>query len=124
MNIEELREYCLSVKGAEECFPFDETTLVFKVMGKMFAYFSLESRGGEFWVNLKCDPEKAIDLRERYSSVLPGYHANKRLWNTIIIDGDMKDDEIRVWIQHSVDEVIGKLSKKQQEIYRNSDNAR
>ncbi len=120
MNIEELREYCLSIKGAEECFPFDEDTLVFKVMGKMFAYTSLEKAGGaDCWVNLKCDPEKAVELRERYSEVIPGYHANKKYWNTVYISRSVTDDLICEWINHSVEEVIKKLPKKQQETYRN-----
>jgi predicted DNA-binding protein (MmcQ/YjbR family) len=118
MDIETLRTYCLSVKGAEECFPFDDTVLVFKVMGKMFAYISLEPSDKGFFVNLKCDPEKAVELRERYHSVFPGYHSNKRYWNSILLDGDMPDNELKKWITHSVEEVIKKLSKKQQEFYR------
>ena len=117
MNVEDLREYCLSVKGAEECFPFDETVLVFKVMGKMFAYISLEASDDGFRVNLKCDPVKALELREQYESVIPGYHSNKKYWNTVYIDGDMTDKEIEFWINHSVEEVIKKLPKKLREIY-------
>lgn len=117
MNVEEVREYCLSIKGADESFPFDDTTIVFKVMGKMFAYMGLEPQDGGFRVNLKCDPDQAIELREKYESVIPGYHSNKKYWNTIYIDGDMSDDEIKVWINHSVDEVIKKLSKKAQAEY-------
>ncbi|MFR9165381.1 MAG: MmcQ/YjbR family DNA-binding protein [Dysgonomonas sp.] len=117
MNIEELREYCLSVKGSEECFPFDEDTLVFKVLGKMFAYTFLEPRDGQFAVNLKCDPEKAIELREKYSSVVPGYHANKKYWNTVYLNGDASENEIQKWIDHSVEEVIKKLPKKLREAY-------
>ncbi|SHF18099.1 MmcQ/YjbR family DNA-binding protein [Dysgonomonas macrotermitis] len=117
MNIEEVREYCLSIKGAEECFPFDDTTIVFKVMGKMFAYMGLERQDDGFRVNLKCDPDKAVELREKYESVIPGYHSNKKYWNTIYIDGDMPDSEIKAWIRHSVDEVIKKLPKKKQEEY-------
>ena len=123
MNIEELRIYCLSIKGAEECFPFDEDTLVFKVMNKMFAYTSLTPTDEGFRVNLKCDPEKAIELREKYSSVIPGYHSNKKYWNTIYLDGDMHDDEINFWINHSVEEVIKKLPKKQREAYNTSEEA-
>lgn len=120
MNIEELREYCLSQKGAEECFPFDETTLVFKVMDKMFAYVGLEPRDGEFCVSLKCDPEKAIELREKYTGVVPGYHSNKKHWNTVYLKSDATDLDIQAWISHSVDEVIKKLPKKKQEEYRDS----
>jgi predicted DNA-binding protein (MmcQ/YjbR family) len=117
MNIEDVREYCLSIKGAEECFPFDETTLVFKVMGKMFAYMGLEKHNEYFMINLKCDPEKAIELREKYSCVIPGYHSNKKYWNSIYLEQEMPDDELKQWINHSVDEVIKNLSKKLQEEY-------
>jgi len=121
MNIEELRETCLTIKGSGESFPFDETVLVFKVMGKMFAYISLAPPDGEFWVSVKCDPEKAIELREHYNGVIPGIHANKRMWNSIYLEGDMPDDEIKFWINHSVEEVIKKLPKKQQEEYSKTD---
>jgi len=110
MNIEELREYCLSKKGATEHFPFDETTLVFKVLGKMFALTDIES---ELTVNLKCDPDKAIELREQYSCVLPGYHMSKVHWNTIRIDGSLSDKQIEAWIDDSYDLVVSKLNKKQ-----------
>ena len=109
MNIEELREYCISKKGATEGFPFDESTLVFKVSGKIFALTDLE---GEFSINLKCDPEKAIEIREQYPSVLPGYHMNKRHWNTIKIDGTISDSLIYEWIDHSYELIISKLYKK------------
>ncbi|MDH6354888.1 putative DNA-binding protein (MmcQ/YjbR family) [Dysgonomonas sp. PH5-45] len=119
MNIEEVREFCLSVKGAEECFPFDETTLVFKVMGKMFAYMGLERHGSDFMVNLKCDPEKAVELREQYDCVIPGYHSNKKYWNSIFLEQGMPDEELKGWILHSVSEVIKGLPKKKQEEYKN-----
>ncbi len=121
MDIEHVREYCLSIKGAEECFPFDETVLVFKVMGKMFAYMSLERRDEGFMLNLKCDPEKAVELREKYECVLPGYHANKKYWNSVFIEQNMPDDELKYWIDHSVAEVIKKLPKKQQAEYADMD---
>ncbi|MHC1778447.1 MAG: MmcQ/YjbR family DNA-binding protein [Lentimicrobium sp.] len=108
MNIEELREYCLSLPGVTEHFPFDETTLVFKVSGKMFALTDLE---GPLSVNLKCDPELAIELREQYPSVKPGYHMNKMHWNTIEIDGAISDRLITGWIDHSYS-LIAKLKKK------------
>jgi len=117
MNIEEIREYCLSIKGAEECFPFDETTMVFKVMGKMFAYMGLERRDDGFMINLKCDPEKAIELRERYEAVIPGYHSNKKYWNSVYFERGVPDEEVKEWIHHSVDEVIKKLPKKSQQEY-------
>jgi predicted DNA-binding protein (MmcQ/YjbR family) len=110
MNIEHFREYCLSKKGVTEHFPFDETTLVFKVMGKMFALTDLE---GPFSLNLKCDPEKAVDLRERYPSVQPGYHMNKKHWNTIIVDGTVDDEMIYEWTDHSYHLVVISLSKKE-----------
>jgi predicted DNA-binding protein (MmcQ/YjbR family) len=109
MNIEQLREYCLAKKGATEEFPFDETTLVFKVMGKMFALTDLEE---DFSINLKCDPEKAIELREKYPKVLPGYHMNKKHWNTIIIDGSVPDNLLYSWIDDSYQLMVEKLPKK------------
>ena len=95
MNIEELRDYCLSLPGAGEDFPFDETTLAFKVKGKIFVLTNLER---PLSVNLKCDPELAIELREHYPSVLPGYHMNKKHWNTVHIDGSVGDDRLKEWI--------------------------
>jgi len=112
MNIEELREYCLSKYLATESFPFDEVTLVFKVGGKMFALTNLD---GELSVNLKCDPEKAIELREHYPSVKPGYHMNKRLWNTVEINGTIGDHLIKNWIDDSYNLIVASLTKKQKE---------
>ena len=109
MNIEQLREYCLSKKGVTEALPFDDTVLVFKIMNKIFALTSLE---GEPSVNLKCDPDKAIELREEFPSVLPGYHMNKKHWNTIMLDGTIKDSLICEWIDHSYDLVIKSLPNK------------
>ena len=109
MNIEFIREYCLNKKSTTESFPFDEDTLVFKVMGKMFCLTSLSEPNS---INLKCDPEKAIALREEYSSVLPGYHMNKSMWNTVILDGTVSNKLICEWIDHSYDEVVKKLPKK------------
>ncbi len=118
MNIEELHDYCLSVKGASESFPFDETTLVLKVLDKMFALIPLDSP--ELSISLKCDPEKAIELREQYQAVTPAWHFNKKYWNTIYPNRDMNDEEIKKWIHHSVDEVIKKLPQKaQNEYYQN-----
>lgn len=110
MNIEELREYCLSKKRATESFPFDEETLVFKVMDKMFALTNLV---GELTINLKCDPEKAIELRENHPAVKPGYHMNKKHWNTIHIDGSINDELIFQWIDDSYSLVCGGLNKVQ-----------
>jgi len=123
MNIEEAREACLSIKGAAETFPFGDDVLVYKVMDKMFAYMGLESKDGEFWLNLKCDPEKAIELREQYTGILPGYHSNKKYWNSIVLESDVSDDLIIELIQHSVDEVIKKLSKVRQTEYNNMPNS-
>ena len=109
MNIEEFREYCLLKKGVTESFPFDDTTLVFKVMGKMFALLSLESDGS---ANLKCEPEKAIELREHHNEILPGYHMNKNHWNTVLLNGDLDPKLIVELINHSYDLVVCKLSKK------------
>jgi len=100
MNIETIREYCISKKGVTEGFPFGEDTLVFKVNGKIFALANLD---GELSINLKCDPAFAIELRELYSSVTPGYHMNKKHWNTVILDGSVPDKEIFEWIDHSYD---------------------
>lgn len=110
MNIEELREYCLSFPHTTESFPFDATTLVIKVAGKMFALFDIEDR--PLCVNLKCDPDLAIELRERYPYVHPGYHMHKRLWNTVELDTGLADDLAKTWIAHSYAEVVKGLPKK------------
>lgn len=109
MNIEELRGYCLSKPLVSEGFPFDATTLVFKVAEKMFALVDLEDNG---WVNLKCDPAKVEELRERYPGVRPGYHMNKRHWNTVTINGEIDDDLVRSWIDDSYMLVVSSLSSK------------
>lgn len=113
MNIEEIREYCLSLPGVEETFPFDEHTLVFKVMGKMFCLCALERLPHQ--INVKCDPERAIELREEYSGVIPGYHMSKKHWNTLIFDMSFDDDQTREWIKDSYDLVAGSLTKKLKE---------
>ena len=105
MNIETLREYCISKRGADESFPFGEDTLVFKVAGKIFALVNLD---GDLSINLKCDPPFAIELRERFSSVTSGYHMNKKHWNTVLLDGSVPDKEIFSWIDHSYDLITGK----------------
>lgn len=115
MNIEELRKFCLSVKASEECLPFDDYTLVMKVMKKMFAMIPLDS--DELSITLKCDPEIALDLRDKYEAVEPGYHMNKKYWNTVYLNRDMKDSEVKKYILHSVDEVIRKLPKKLRDEY-------
>lgn len=109
MDIETLREYCLSKKGVTESFPFDDVTLVFKVNGKMFALVNLD---GDLSVNIKCDPEKAIELREHYPSVLPGYHMDKKHWNTVMIDGTVSDQLLKEWITDSYYLIVKKNFKK------------
>ncbi|HDO06220.1 MAG TPA: MmcQ/YjbR family DNA-binding protein [Bacteroidetes bacterium] len=118
MNIEKIREYCLGKPAVTESFPFDEVTLVFKVAGKMFALVNLD---GNLSINLKCDPEKALELREHYPAVLPGYHMNKRLWNTILPDGTLDNDLVKSWIDDSYDLVVAKLPKKEREKLQNAD---
>jgi predicted DNA-binding protein (MmcQ/YjbR family) len=103
MDIITLREYCISKKGADESFPFGDDTLVFKVNGKIFALVNLD---GDLSINLKCDPVLAIDIREKYSSVTPGYHMNKKHWNTIRLDGNVPDKEVFLWIDHSYNLII------------------
>jgi len=109
MNIEDLRIYCLKKSHTEECFPFDEDTLVFKVAGKMFFLISL-TNSDRF--NVKCDPELAISLRETYSCVQPGFHMSKKHWNTIHINGTVNDDQLKEWIDHSYAMVYNSLPKK------------
>src|SRR3972149_4856643 len=99
MNIETIREYCLKKKGVSEEFPFNETTLVFKVMNKMFLLASLDSV--PLGISLKCNPEKAIEMREKYDSVEAAYHMNKTHWNSVIIDRTIPDKEILAWIDDS-----------------------
>lgn len=111
MNIEEVHSYCNSFPDVTEGFPFGETALVFKVQGKMFLLLPLE--GDERFVLLKCDPETAVELRERYDSVNPGYHMNKKHWNSLYLDGDMPDSEIRYWIRHSYRKVVEGFPKKE-----------
>ena len=100
MNIEQLREYCLSKPDTEETLPFGPDTLVFKVKGKIFLLTGLDSHPLQF--NVKCDPDKAIELREEYpQQVLPGYHMNKKHWNTIIVDGKLSLRQLKEFIDHS-----------------------
>lgn len=99
MDIEQLWQFCMSKPGAEETFPFGPDTLVFKVNGKIFFLAALDKQPLQF--NVKCDPEKAIELREKYTAVLPGYHMNKKLWNTIIVDGSIPSGELQEFIEDS-----------------------
>jgi predicted DNA-binding protein (MmcQ/YjbR family) len=107
MNASELRDHCLSFTGAEETFPFGPETSVFKVAGKMFALSRLAAES--LRVSVKCEPELAEALREANAAVLPGYHLNKRHWNTVVIDGSLPDDAIRDMIEDSYDLVVSKL---------------
>jgi predicted DNA-binding protein (MmcQ/YjbR family) len=106
MNIEDIRECALSLKNVSESFPFGEDTLVFKVNDKIFLLTSLSSEVLRF--NVKCNPEYAIELREQYSSVLPGYHMNKKHWNTILVDGTLTATQLKGFIKDSYNLVAGK----------------
>jgi predicted DNA-binding protein (MmcQ/YjbR family) len=112
LNLEELREYCLSKSGVTEGLPFGEDTLVFKVGEKLFLLTSI-SLGNQF--NVKCAPELAIELRERHPEVTPGYHMNKKLWNTVKMDGNLSDKQLFEMIDHSYEQVFKGLPKKVQE---------
>ena len=111
MNIEELRKYCLSKKGSSEGFPFDETTLVFKVMNKMFAITDLED---DFAVVIKANPEDVIRMREQYPAVKPPRYFDKRHWNLVMIDGSIEPTLIQQWIDESYELIVKKLPKKEQ----------
>ena len=109
MDIEKIWKYCSQKNGVSESFPFNETTLVFKVGGKIFALFDVDSFQS---INLKCDPEKSIELREKYSGIVPGYHMNKKHWNTVSVNDDISDVLIYELIDHSYHLVYKSLSKK------------
>lgn len=110
MNIEEVRQFCIALKGVTEGFPFDEETLVLKVGGKIFALLSLDR---DAWLNLKCDPAKAVDLRERYDDIRPGYHMNKKHWNTLRLEGRLSDVLVKELIDHSYQLVYESLPKRE-----------
>ena len=111
MNIETLREYCLSKNHVTETFPFGEETLVFKVVGKIFLLAGLENPDR---FNVKCNPERAVSLREEYEEVQPGYHMNKTHWNTVYMNGRLSDSQLMQMIDHSYDLIVSSLPKKQQ----------
>ena len=115
MNIEKYRNFCLSLKLTTEDFPFDEQTLVFKIFGKMFSLTNIDNFES---VNLKCEPENAIILREKYSAVTPGFHMNKKHWNTVKIDGTIPDSLIEQWTVDSYNLVVSKLPKKTRELIK------
>jgi predicted DNA-binding protein (MmcQ/YjbR family) len=109
MNVESFRMYCIDKPGVTEGFPFDETTLVFKVMNRMFAITSLSE---DFRIVVKCDPEEAIVLREEHSCITPAWHFNKQHWNSIAVDGSLTDSFIKEQIDNSYDLIVSKLTKK------------
>lgn len=115
MNLEDLRDYCLQKPGTTEGLPFGDDTLVFKVGGKMFLLAGI-SAGNSF--NVKCDPELAIELRERYTEVRPGYHMNKKMWNTVLMDGSLTNKQLIGMIDHSYELVLCGLPKKTQDEIR------
>ena len=109
MNIESLREYCLSRSGAEETMPFGPDTLVYKVNGKVFLLTGIDNE--QLRLNVKCDPDKAIELREAFPVVQPGYHMNKKHWKTIVVDGSVSSKKLKEWIDDSYNLVVGKKKK-------------
>jgi predicted DNA-binding protein (MmcQ/YjbR family) len=111
LNAEELRDYCLQKPGTTEGFPFGEETLVFKVAEKIFLLIGL-TEGNRF--NVKCDPELAVELRERHSEVIPGYHMNKKMWNTVYMNGSLTRKQLCKMIDHSYEQVVKSLPKKLQ----------
>ena len=109
MDIEQLRSYCLSKPGSEETLPFGPDTLVFKTKGKVFLLVGLDEHPLQF--NVKCDPDHAIELREQYAYIIPGYHMNKKHWNTVIIDGSLTNKQLQKLIDDSYELVNGKKEK-------------
>jgi predicted DNA-binding protein (MmcQ/YjbR family) len=108
MTLEDILAYCQQFPEVEETFPFDETTLVIKVAGKLFALIDIESPDS---INLKCDPERALELRDLYAEVLPGYHMNKQHWNTVLLNGRLPNSLIKSMISHSYEMVVKGLPK-------------
>ena len=116
MHIEQLRNYCITKKGVTEHFPFDDVTLVFKVMNKMFALSGLDNwEKGEPRINLKCNPDKSLELRGEYESINPGWHMNKKHWNTVTLNNDVSDEFAFQLIDHSYDLIVKGLTKKLKE---------
>jgi predicted DNA-binding protein (MmcQ/YjbR family) len=113
MDFDRFRDYCLVKKGVTEGFPFDETTLVFKVLDKIFALTDIEKK--PFEVNLKCEPLHAVELRETYKEVRPGYHMNKKHWNTVNFEGRVPEDELKQMIDDSYELVVKKMTKADRE---------
>ncbi len=118
MDIEALRAYCLNKRKVTESFPFDDVTLVFKVMGKMFAIMPLEK---EQMISLKCDPDRAIKLRDRYAGVQPGWHLNKTHWNQVLLESDVDDKLIMELVDHSYDLIVAKFTRAMKADYLEDD---
>ena len=116
MNVEEIREYCISKPVVTEGFPFNDTALVFKVAGKMFALLDLSE--DSMGISLKCDPELAIELRELHSDVTPAWHFNKQHWNGVDLQGSVSNTQLKKWIDHSYTIVVGSLPKSKRETLR------
>lgn len=114
MARDEVLDLCANLPGAIEDYPFGDGVAVFKVGGRMFALVSLDAEPGS--VNLKCDPELALALRAKYAAVRPGYHQNKRHWNTVELDGSIEDDELREMIDHSYELVVNQLTRRQRDL--------
>lgn len=117
MNIEAFRTYCLRKPGVEETLPFGPDTLVYKVMGKMFAATGLDEEA--FRVNLKCNPDRALELREKHPQIIPGWHMNKKHWNTVYFEDGLPKDLLLELVDHSYDLVVAKLPKRDREYLRN-----
>jgi predicted DNA-binding protein (MmcQ/YjbR family) len=118
MNIEELRSHCLAIKNVEECTPFGDDVMVYKIMNKMFAFYPLNPKEGEHFIVMKCDPEKTVELRDKYEGVTKGYYTgNNLIWNSVYIQRDVPDKLIIELIAHSVEEVVKNLPKKKREEY-------
>ncbi len=119
MNIEELRNCCLAIKGVEECTPFgDQDVMTYKVMDKVFAFYPLNPRDNEYFIVLKCAPEKTAELREKYEGVTKGYYTGNTLkWNSVYIQRDLPNELIVELVKHSAEEVIKQLPKKKQKEY-------
>lgn len=116
MEIDEIRELCLGLPEVTEGFPFGEETLVFKVSGKVFCLMSLEAYPVSF--NLKCEPSRAVELREKYDAIAPGYHMNKKHWNTITLDGSLSSSLLEELVRHSYAQVVAGLKKAEREAIR------
>jgi predicted DNA-binding protein (MmcQ/YjbR family) len=115
-DLQTIVDYCLSKPATSSGYPFGEGTLVLKVVSKMFALISEESE--PLWINLKCDPDDALALREQYEAIQPGYHMNKKHWNTVTIDGSLPDKLVYELIDHSYDLVVSKLPKNERQKIR------